>query len=178
MQEELCRKWKLLNDLIGSSDGKKYRSFVQSLAFETLIERANAQLEKFTDHFILSANPENGLEFNIIDRYRGDEVRSTRNLSGGETFLVSLSLALGLSRMARDRARIDTLFLDEGFGTLDEDTLQHALEQLSSLRQDGKLIGIISHAHGIDAAVPVVLHLENNRGVSTLQGPGVTRKEE
>lgn len=178
VQEELCRKWKLLYDLIGSSDGKKYRSFVQSLAFETLIERANAQLEKFTDHFILSANPENGLEFNIIDRYRGDEVRSTRNLSGGETFLVSLSLALGLSRMARDRARIDTLFLDEGFGTLDEDTLQHALEQLSSLRQDGKLIGIISHAHGIDAAVPVVLHLENNRGVSTLQGPGVTRKEE
>lgn len=177
-QETLCGKWKLLNDLIGSSDGKKYRSFVQSLAFETLIERANVQLEKFTDHFILSANPKNGLEFNIIDRYRGDEVRSTRNLSGGETFLVSLSLALGLSRMARDRARIDTLFLDEGFGTLDEDTLQHALEQLSSLRQDGKLIGIISHAHGIDSAVPVVLHLENNRGVSTLQGPGVTRKEE
>lgn len=178
VQEELCRKWKLLNDLIGSSDGKKYRSFVQSLAFETLIERANAQLEKFTDHFILSANPKNGLEFNIIDRYRGDEVRSTRNLSGGETFLVSLSLALGLSRMARDRARIDTLFLDEGFGTLDEDTLQHALEQLSSLRQNGKLIGIISHAHGIDAAVPVVLRLENNRGVSTIHGPGVTRKEE
>ena len=151
---------------------------MQSLAFETLIERANAQLEKFTDHFILSANPKNGLEFNIIDRYRGDEVRSTRNLSGGETFLVSLSLALGLSRMARDRARIDTLFLDEGFGTLDEDTLQHALEQLSSLRQNGKLIGIISHAHGIDAAVPVVLRLENNRGVSTIHGPGVTRKAE
>ena len=74
--------------------------------------------------------------------------------------------------MTRDKVRIDTLFLDEGFGTLDEETLQHALEQLAGLRQNGKLIGIISHAHGIDSAVPVVLHLENNRGRSSITGPG------
>lgn len=170
----LCRKWALLDDLIGSAEGKKFRLFVQSLTFETLIGLANEQLVKFSDHFILTADPESGLEFNVLDRYRGDEIRSTRNLSGGETFLVSLALALGLSRMTRDRVRIDTLFLDEGFGTLDEETLQHALEQLAGLRQGGKLIGIISHAHGIDSAVPVVLRLENNCGRSTIEGPGVT----
>ena len=91
---------------------------------------------------------------------------------------MSLSLVLALSRMARNKVRIDTLFLDEGFGTLDEETLQHALEQLSTLRQEGKLIGIISHAHGIDTAVPVVLHLENNCGRSTICGPGVTFRGE
>ena len=168
----LRQKWALLDELIGSAEGKKFRLFVQSLTFETLIGLANDQLVKFTDHFILTADPESGLEFNILDRYRGDELRSTRNLSGGETFLVSLALALGLSRMTRDKVRIDTLFLDEGFGTLDEGTLQHALEQLAGLRQNGKLIGIISHAHGIDSAVPVVLHLENNRGRSSITGPG------
>lgn len=168
----LRQKWALLDELIGSAEGKKFRLFVQSLTFETLIGLANDQLVKFTDHFILTADPESGLEFNILDRYRGDELRSTRNLSGGETFLVSLALALGLSRMTRDKVRIDTLFLDEGFGTLDEETLQHALEQLAGLRQNGKLIGIISHAHGIDSAVPVVLHLENNRGRSSITGPG------
>ncbi len=177
-QRELCRKWEMLDDLIGSADGKKYRLFVQSLTFETLIALANEQLQKFTDHFSLTGTPGGGLEFNIRDHYRGDEIRSTRNLSGGETFLVSLSLALALSRMARNKVRIDTLFLDEGFGTLDEETLQHALEQLSSLRQEGKLIGIISHAHGIDTAVPVVLHLENNCGRSTICGPGVTFRGE
>lgn len=169
----LRQKWALLDELIGSSEGKKFRLFVQSLTFETLIGLANDQLVKFTDHFILTADPESGLEFNILDRYRGDELRSTRNLSGGETFLVSLALALGLSRMTRDKVRIDTLFLDEGFGTLDEETLQHALEQLAGLRQNGKLIGIISHAHGIDSAVPVVLRLENNHGRSSITGPGV-----
>ncbi len=168
----LRQKWALLDELIGSAEGKKFRLFVQSLTFETLIGLANDQLVKFTDHFILTADPESGLEFNVLDRYRGDELRSTRNLSGGETFLVSLALALGLSRMTRDKVRIDTLFLDEGFGTLDEETLQHALEQLAGLRQNGKLIGIISHAHGIDSAVPVVLHLENNRGRSSITGPG------
>ena len=173
-QRTLCRQWEMLDDLIGSADGKKYRLFVQSLTFETLIGLANEQLEKFTDHFSLAAAPGNGLEFNIEDHYRGGEIRSTRNLSGGETFLVSLSLALALSRMARSRVRIDTLFLDEGFGTLDEETLQHALEQLAGLRQEGKLIGIITHAHGIDTAVPVVLRLENNCGRSTVRGPGVT----
>ena len=168
------RKWEFLNDLIGSSDGKKYRTFVQSLTLETLIENANGQLAKFSDRYTLTADSGNGLEFNVKDAYRGNEIRSTRNLSGGETFLISLALALGLSRMARNRVRIDTLFLDEGFGTLDEETLQHALEQLAGLKQNGKLIGIISHAHGIEDIVPVVLHFENHAGYSTISGPGVS----
>lgn len=170
------RKWEFLNSLIGSSDGKKYRSFVQSLTLETLIENANEQLARFSDRYTLAADSVTGLEFNVMDAYRGNEVRSTRNLSGGETFIVSLALALGLSRMARNRVQIDTLFLDEGFGTLDEETLQHALEQLAGLKQSGKLIGIITHAHGIEDAVPVVLRFECSSGHSTVSGPGVSGK--
>ena len=173
-KSSVLQKWEFLNDLIGSSDGKKYRTFVQSLTLETLMEHANEQLAKFSDRYTLVADSESGLEFNVKDAYRGNEIRSTRNLSGGETFLVSLALALGLSRMARNRVRIDTLFLDEGFGTLDEENLQHALEQLAGLKQHGKLIGIISHAHGIEEIVPVVLHFECRAGYSTISGPGVT----
>ena len=164
----------LVAEIESKCAGKKYRTFVQSLTLETLIENANGQLAKFSDRYTLTADSGNGLEFNVKDAYRGNEIRSTRNLSGGETFLISLALALGLSRMARNRVRIDTLFLDEGFGTLDEETLQHALEQLAGLKQNGKLIGIISHAHGIEDIVPVVLHFENHAGYSTISGPGVS----
>ncbi len=85
------------------------------------------------------------LELNVIDNYQAGEIRSTKNLSGGESFIVSLALALGLSQMASRNVRVDSLFLDEGFGTLDEDALETALETLAGLRQDGKLIGVISH---------------------------------
>lgn len=166
-------KWDYLNSLIGSSDGKKFRDFVQSLTLEKLIMNANEQLRHFSDRYTLISDRETGLEFNVVDAYRGNEIRSSRNLSGGETFLVSLALALGLSHMSQSKSRIDTLFLDEGFGTLDEDSLQHALEQLAGLRRTGKLIGIITHAHGIEDAVPVVLKFTNNGGISTITGPGV-----
>jgi len=175
-KRKLCGKWEYLNSLIGSADGKKYREFVQSLTLETLIVNANEQLRRFSGRYTLIADPETGLRFNVRDAYRGNEIRSSQNLSGGETFLVSLALALGLSRMARNPVRIDTLFLDEGFGTLDEETLQHALEQLAGLRQSGKLIGIITHAHGIEDAVPVVLRFTNCAGHSAISGPGVSRK--
>ena len=171
-----CSKWEYLNSLVGSADGRKYRDFVQSLTLEKLIVNANDQLRHFTDRYTLISDRETGLDFDVVDSYRGNEIRSSRNLSGGETFLISLALALGLSHMAHGTMRIDTLFLDEGFGTLDEETLQHALEQLAGLRRTGKLIGIITHAHGIEDAVPVVLKFTNNGGCSTITGPGVTQK--
>ena len=171
-----CSKWEYLNSLIGSADGKKYRDFVQSLTLEKLIVNANDQLRHFTDRYTLISDRETGLDFDVVDSYRGNEIRSSRNLSGGETFLISLALALGLSHMAHGTMRIDTLFLDEGFGTLDEESLQHALEQLAGLRRSGKLIGIITHAHGIEDAVPVVLKFTNHGGYSSITGPGVTQK--
>jgi exonuclease SbcC len=96
---------------------------------------ANRRLEKMTDRYILIRDSSEPLELNVIDNYQAGEIRSTKNLSGGESFIVSLALALGLSHMASRNVRIDSLFLDEGFGTLDEDALETALETLAGLQQ-------------------------------------------
>lgn len=144
-QQRECRRWEALHALIGSADGKKYRNFAQGLTFDMMIVQANQQLQRMSDRYLLVRDAEQPLELNVIDNYQAGEVRSTRNLSGGESFLVSLALALGLSRMASRNVRVDSLFLDEGFGTLDEDALDTALETLSGLQQEGKLIGVISH---------------------------------
>lgn len=130
-QRRECRRWNDLHDLIGSADGKKYRNFVQVLTFEIMIEHANRQLRRMTDRYLLLRNKEQPLELDVIDGYQAGEVRSTKNLSGGESFIVSLALALGLSQMASKTIRVDSLFLDEGFGTLDEDTLDTALDTLA-----------------------------------------------
>ena len=113
-------RWRLLNELIGKQDGGKFQQFAQSLIFEQLIALANRSLRKFTDRYRLVSIEDSPLDFNVIDHYQCDEIRSVRNLSGGESFLVSMSLALALSQTAGEKLRIDTLFLDEGFGTLDE----------------------------------------------------------
>jgi len=88
------------------------------------------------------ANP---FELSVIDNFQNSEERTAQNLSGGEKFIVSLSLALGLANMASKNMRIDTMFIDEGFGTLDSDYLDVALSALSNLQNEGKLIGVISH---------------------------------
>ena len=147
LQEQVCSKWRILNDLIGSLDGKKYRDFVQALTFEHLLDLANCQLQKMSERYILkrvgdTANP---FELSVIDKFQNYEVRTAKNLSGGENFIVSLSLALGLASMASKNMKIDTMFIDEGFGTLDTDYLDIALSALSNLQNEGKLIGIISH---------------------------------
>jgi exonuclease SbcC len=144
-QKKECRRWENLHELIGSADGKKYRNFAQGLTFEMMIGHANRQLQKMTDRYLLARDDAQPLELNVVDNYQAGEIRSTKNLSGGESFIVSLSLALGLSQMASKNVRVDSLFLDEGFGTLDEEALDTALETLSGLQQEGKLIGVISH---------------------------------
>lgn len=150
-QLERCRIWRTLHDLIGSHDGKKYRSFAQGLTFRIMMEHANRQLEKMSPRYRLVPGlvPEKPLEPAIIDYYQAGAVRTTKNLSGGERFLVSLALALGLSAMSSRRVRVDSLFLDEGFGTLDDRTLETALSVLEGLRREGKQIGIISHVPAI-----------------------------
>lgn len=144
-QSREAKKWQQLHQLIGSADGKKYRNFAQGLSFELLIAYANQQLEKMSDRYLLVHDRERVLELSVIDNYQAGELRSTKNLSGGESFIISLALALGLSQMASQSIRVDSLFLDEGFGTLDEDALEVALDTLASLQHDGKLIGVISH---------------------------------
>jgi exonuclease SbcC len=168
-----CGRWERLHALIGSADGKKYRTFAQGLTFELMVSHANRQLEKMTDRYLLIRDHVEPLELNVVDNYQAGEIRSTRNLSGGESFIVSLALALGLSRMASRKVRVDSLFLDEGFGTLDEDALETALETLSELRQDNKLIGVISHVPALKERISTQIAVTpESGGRSRLTGPG------
>ncbi len=172
-QKKECGKWQKLHDLIGSGDGKKFRIFAQGLTFETLVVQANRHLRIMSNRYLLVRNKVSPLDLDIMDNYQAGEIRSTKNLSGGERFLVSLALALGLSGMASDKVRIDSLFLDEGFGTLDEDTLETALETLSSLQREGKTIGIISHVSALKERIAVQIQVEMiGGGRSRLLGPG------
>ncbi len=175
-QQAETRRWQALHDLIGSADGKKYRNFAQGLTFASVIAHANRQLARMNDRYLLTHDPARPLELNIIDNYQGGETRTTKNLSGGETFLVSLALALGLSHMAGENIRIDTLFLDEGFGTLDEETLESALDTLSALRADGKHIGVISHIAALTERIPTQIRITPEQGGrSRIDGPGCRR---
>lgn len=176
-QEKEYSHWGDLHELIGSSDGKKFRDFAQGLTFERLVNQANQQLCKMTDRYLLirDSRPEQPLLLNVIDTYQGGEIRSSKNLSGGESFIVSLSLALGLSSLAGENIRVDSLFLDEGFGTLDEETLETALEVLSSLRHQGKQIGLISHVKALTERLSTRIELiPQRRGRSLVTGPGCT----
>lgn len=173
-QQQECNRWRELNDLIGSSDGKKYRLFAQSLTFNHLVRLANAQLKHMSDRYVLQQNPEALLQLEVIDQYQAGTVRSSKNLSGGESFIVSLALALGLARMASDSTQIDSLFLDEGFGTLDEDALDVALNTLASLQQEGKLIGVISHVGALKERIATQIQVEpKHSGQSRLSGSGI-----
>ena len=172
-QKTECTRWDALHSLIGSADGKKYRNFAQGLTFELMVSHANRQLEKMTDRYLLVRDEDQPLELNVVDNYQAGEIRSTKNLSGGESFIVSLSLALGLSKMASRKVRVDSLFLDEGFGTLDEDALESALETLSGLQQDGKLIGIISHVSALKERISTLISVHPvSGGKSVISGPG------
>jgi exonuclease SbcC len=167
-------RWSRLNDLIGSADGKRYRNFAQGLTFEVMIEFANQQLAKMTDRYLLQRDSEAPLQLNVIDDYQAGEVRSTKNLSGGESFIVSLALALGLSQMSSHKVRVDSLFLDEGFGTLDETALDVALDTLGSLQQDGKVIGVISHVAALKERIATQIQVHaGTGGRSSLHGPGI-----
>ena len=177
-QQAETRRWQALHDLIGSADGKKYRNFAQGLTFASVIAHANRQLARMNDRYLLTHDPARPLELDIIDNYQGGETRTTKNLSGGETFLVSLALALGLSHMAGENIRIDTLFLDEGFGTLDEETLESALDTLSALRADGKHIGVISHIAALTERIPTQIRITPEQGGrSRINGPGCRRSD-
>ena len=175
-QKKECHRWEKLHGLIGSADGKKYRNFAQGLTFELMVSHANRQLGKMTDRYLLIRDEHQPLELNVVDNYQAGEIRSTKNLSGGESFIVSLTLALGLSKMASRKVRVDSLFLDEGFGTLDEDALETSLDTLSGLQQDGKLIGIISHVSALKERISTQINIiPVSGGRSSLSGPGCTK---
>ena len=172
-QKQKLQVWQQLHKLIGSADGKKYRTFAQGLTFDIMVRHANTQLHKMSDRYLLIRDDNNALELNVIDNYQGGEVRSTKNLSGGEGFIISLALALGLSQMASHNIRVDSLFLDEGFGTLDDESLDIALDTLTSLQQEGKLIGVISHVQALKERILTQIQVKKlSGGFSEISGQG------
>jgi DNA repair protein SbcC/Rad50 len=159
--------WQHLNSLIGSADGAKYRKFAQGLTLDHLVHLANRQLERLHGRYQLLRKGE--LELGIIDTWQGDVARDTKTLSGGESFLVSLALALALSDLVSHKTSIDSLFLDEGFGTLDGETLEIALDALDHLNASGKMIGIISHVEALKERIPVQLKIHKSAGLGLSQ---------
>ena len=138
-----------------------------------MIAHANEQLQKMSDRYLLMADTEHPLTLNVLDNYQGGQVRTSKNLSGGESFIISLALALGLSNMASHRMQVDSLFLDEGFGTLDDDALDVALDTLTTLQQSGKLIGIISHIQALKERITSQIQvIPITGGISKIVGEG------
>ncbi|MGC4000451.1 MAG: AAA family ATPase [Anaeromyxobacter sp.] len=153
-------RWSQLDELIGSADGKKLRVFAQGLAFDALLGGANHHLSQLSPRYTLQRVPGTDLELQVRDGDLGDEVRSVAGLSGGESFLVALALALGLSSLSTRATHARTLLIDEGFGTLDRDTLEQAMAALEGLRQTGRTIGIISHVPELHERIGVKVTVE------------------
>ncbi|XBS71825.1 SbcC/MukB-like Walker B domain-containing protein [Acerihabitans sp. KWT182] len=154
--------WSCLNELIGSREGDKFRKFAQGLTLEHLIHLANRQLTRLQDRYQLRRKAAAELELEVVDIWQAEAVRDTRTLSGGESFLVSLALALALSDLVSHKIRIDSLFLDEGFGTLDAETLDIALDALDTLNATGKMIGVISHVEAMKERIPVQIKVKKS----------------
>ena len=163
-QEELnaCRleseRWAKLNELAGAADGAKFRRIAQGYTLDVLLSYANVQLRDLSRRYRLERVPET-LALQVIDRDMCDEIRTVHSLSGGESFLVSLALALGLSSLSSNRMKVESLFIDEGFGSLDADTLRIAMDALESLRTQGRKIGVISHVQEMTERIPVQIRV-------------------
>ncbi|SEH66772.1 exonuclease SbcC [Rheinheimera pacifica] len=168
-KQQQYEHWQRLNSLIGSADGARYRRFAQGLTLQQLIVLANRQLALLHNRYQLARHTDAELELVVLDTWQADSLRDTKTLSGGESFLVSLALALALSDLVSSKTRIDSLFLDEGFGTLDADTLDSALSALDNLNASGKMIGIISHVEALKERIAVQIKVEKQQGLGYSQ---------
>ncbi len=159
-----------LNLLIGDATGNKYAKFAQNLSLKHLLSLANLRLAKLTDRYLL-AETDIEDDLKITDLYQGNTLRSVKTLSGGETFIVSLALALSLADMASQNVRLDSLFIDEGFGTLDQETMEIALITLEKLQSEGnRTIGIISHVESLKERITTQIKVhKDNLGYSKIE---------
>ncbi|RUQ41228.1 MAG: exonuclease SbcC [Candidatus Competibacteraceae bacterium] len=158
-QDAVARLWGQLSDLIGSADGKKFRNQAQQYTLDVLLKNANHHLRDVARRYRLERIPDT-LDLMVVDQDMGDETRSVHSLSGGESFLVSLALALGLASLSSNRVRVESLFIDEGFGSLDADTLQVAMAALDSLQAQGRKVGVISHVQEMTERIGVQIHVQ------------------
>lgn len=157
-QSQIMEQWGKLDDLIGSQSGYKFKEIAQGYTLDMLLGYANKQLKELTTRYQLQRVPDE-LALQIIDHDMCDEIRSVYSLSGGESFLVSLALALGLSSFSSQNHHEENLFIDEGFGTLDAETLQIVMEALERLRSQGRKVGIISHVREMAERIPVQIFI-------------------
>ncbi|MEA1966715.1 MAG: SbcC/MukB-like Walker B domain-containing protein [Thermodesulfobacteriota bacterium] len=169
-QKAVYDVWVKLSSLIGSKQGDKFRRFAQGLTLDHLLFLANKRLYFLHARYQLNRKSGEELSIEVKDTWQADIVRDTKTLSGGESFLVSLSLALALSDLVSSQTSIDSLFLDEGFGTLDTQTLEIALDALSNLNSAGKMIGVISHVDAMQerVATQITVKKKSGLGISTL----------
>lgn len=166
-EEKRLAVWTRLHGLIGASDGRKFRRFAQGLSLDVLVHHANQHLKRLTDRYGLRRCGNEELDLEIEDFYQAGVRRPTASLSGGESFLASLALALGLADLAGRNTRIDSLFIDEGFGSLDTDSLDVAISALETLRQDSKMIGVISHVPLLNERISTRITVERLAGGSS-----------
>ena len=172
-------RWTSLNNWLGGAGGEKFKRYAQGITLRQLLAAANPHLSAMTQgRYELMWDPEETdaakLLPSVVDKDQAGETRPVTNLSGGERFQVSLALALGLSEMSSNKLSVDSLFLDEGFGTLDSKTLEAALDTLCRIQQDGKLIGIISHVTEVGERIPTQIEVKKiGGGLSILEGAGV-----
>ena len=157
-QQLLEQRWGKLSELIGSSDGKKFRNYAQQFTLDVLLGYANAHLAQLARRYRLERVSYQGmpsLALMVRDQDMGGEVRSVNSLSGGESFLVSLALALGLASLSSNRVRVESLFIDEGFGSLDSETLGVAMDALDALQSLGRKVGVISHVQEMTERIEI-----------------------
>jgi len=168
--DRAVEKWGTLQALIGDATGNTFANFAQGLTLKNLLVYANRRLENLSDRYLLDMPTDDG-ELMIVDQYQGNIQRAVSTLSGGESFLISLALALSLSDMASKNVRLNSLFIDEGFGTLDQDTLDIALDTLDKLQSESqKTVGVISHVEALKERIPVQIKLNKNaQGYSTIE---------
>lgn len=162
-QQQLTELWAQLNEVVGSADGKKFRNAAQQITLDVLLSYTNAHLKDFAKRYRLE-RVKNSLILQVIDEDMGDEVRSVHSLSGGESFLVSLALALGLASLSSQRVKVESLFIDEGFGSLDAETLRVAMDALDILQSQGRKVGVISHVAEMTERIPTQIQVRKGAG--------------
>ncbi|NVM74555.1 exonuclease SbcC [Duganella sp. SG902] len=166
-QEAIAQRWARMDELIGSADGKRFRNYAQQFTLDVLLGYANAHLNHLSRRYQLERIPNAAapsLALLVRDQDMGGEMRSVHSLSGGESFLVSLALALGLASLSSNRVRVESLFIDEGFGSLDADTLRVAMDALDGLQAMGRKVGVISHVQEMTERISAKILVQPSAG--------------
>lgn len=171
-KQTVAERWAKLNKLIGSADGAKFKVIAQSYTLNLLLLHANQHLSYLSKRYKLQQVPDT-LALQVIDCDMCDEIRTVYSLSGGESFLISLALALGLSSLSSNNLKVESLFIDEGFGSLDAESLRTAMEALEQLQMQGRKIGVISHVQEMSERISVQVQVHkkvNGKSVLTVVG--------